>query len=186
MMSSGPIWLVRHASTDWTGRRWCGRSDPALTPAGAAAAIARAAELALAIPAGAHVVTSPLRRARDTAGAIADALGSAALVDPDLIEVDVGRADGLTWDELAAAHPAVADAIVAGGEPDWPDGETAADLGRRARSAGGRVLELARSGSVVVVSHGGLLRALARELGSAVPVRLAPAAAIRLEPALVP
>jgi broad specificity phosphatase PhoE len=185
MTPSGPIWLVRHASTGWTERRWCGRSDPPLTPAGTMAATVLAAGLALEIPAGAAVVTSPLRRARETAGAIADVLGSAFLVDPDLIEIDVGRADGLTWDELATADPALADAILAGDEPDWPEGETAAEVGRRARSAAMRVLELAGSGPVVVVSHGGLLRALARELGSTVPARLAPAEAIRLEPVSV-
>jgi broad specificity phosphatase PhoE len=181
MTSRGPIWLVRHASTEWTGRRWCGRSDPPLTEAGAAAASALAVELDAEVPAGAVVITSPLRRARETAGAIAGVLGAPVLVEPDLAEVDFGSADGLTWDELASIHPALADAILAGADPDWPEGELAADLQRRARSAAESVLALAGSGPVLVVSHGGLLPSIARELGMLRPPRLAPASALRLD-----
>lgn len=181
MTSRDRIWLVRHAPTAWTGQRWCGRSDPELAPAGVEAATALAAALGLEVPAGALVVTSPLRRAVATADAIAAAIGAAVVLDPDLIEVDFGSADGLTWDELAAVHPAVANAILAGDEPDWPDGERAVDVTRRARAAATRIADLARSEAVVVVSHGGLLRALAIALGGD-GAHLAPASAIRLEP----
>ena len=179
------IWLVRHAPTAWTGQRWCGRSDPELEPAGVAVANALAADLAVEVPAGAVVVTSPLRRALATADAIAAAIGAAVVLDPDLIEVDFGSVDGLTWDELAAAHPAVASAILAGDEPDWPEGERAVDVTRRARAAATRIVDLARSGPVVVVSHGGLLRALGIALG-ADGAHLAPGSAIRLEPIPIP
>jgi len=175
------IWLVRHAPTAWTGQRWCGRSDPELTPSGVAAAATLAAELAVEVPTGAVVVTSPLRRALATADAIAAAVGAAVVLDPDLIEVDFGSVDGLTWDELAATHAALANAILAGDDPDWPDGERAEDVTRRARAASTRIVDLARSGPVVVVSHGGLLRALAAALGGDA-AHLAPASAIRLEP----
>jgi ribonuclease H / adenosylcobalamin/alpha-ribazole phosphatase len=175
------IWLVRHAPTAWTGQRWCGRSDPELAPAGVAVARALATELAEVVPAGAVVVTSPLRRALATADAIAAAIGAAVVLDPDLIEVDFGSVDGFTWDELEEAHPAVAKAILAGDDLDWPDGERAADVTRRARAAATRIAALSRSGAVVVVSHGGLLRALAIAMGGD-GAHLAPASAIRLEP----
>lgn len=181
LASQGPIWLIRHASTGWTGGRWCGRSDPPLTPAGATSAIVLGAKLAAECPEAAVVVTSPLRRARSTADAIALALGARTLVDPDLVEIDFGLADRLTWDELASAHPALADAILAGTEPDWPDGESAAAAQRRARSAAARILDLAGSGPVLVVSHGGLLPSIARELGMTRPPRLSPASALRLD-----
>jgi probable phosphoglycerate mutase len=149
----------------------------------AAAALADA--LALEVPAGAVVVTSPLRRALATADAIAAALGASVVIDPDLIEVDFGSVDGLTWDELAAAHPAVANSILAGDEPDWPGGERAVEVTRRARAAATRIVDLARSGAVVVVSHGGLLRALAVALGGD-GAHLAPASATRLDPIPIP
>jgi ribonuclease H / adenosylcobalamin/alpha-ribazole phosphatase len=179
------IWLVRHAPTAWTGQRWCGRSDPELTPSGVAAAAMLAAELAVEVPTGAVVVTSPLRRALATADAIAAAIGAGVVLDPDLIEVDFGSVDGLTWDELAAAHPAVANSILAGDDPDWPDGERAVEVARRARAASTRIADLTRSGAVVVVSHGGLLRALAIALGGD-GAHLAAASAIRLAPTPIP
>ena len=185
MTSRDGIWLVRHAPTAWTGHRWCGRSDPPLSGAGVAAATMLAADLALEVPAGAFVVASPLRRAHATADAIAAALGTRLVVDPDLVEVDFGRIDGLTWDELEAADPALAEAILTDGEPDWPDGETAASVARRARSAAARLADRAQAGPVVVVSHGRILRAIARELGTAWPPHLAPASVHRFEPAPV-
>jgi probable phosphoglycerate mutase len=180
--SVGPIWLVRHASTAWTGLHWCGRSDPPLTPAGVVAASRLAIELAHEIAAGAVVITSPLLRAVQTADAIAAVLGAMVRVDPDLVEIDFGDADGLTWEELAAGHPMLADEILAGGEPDWPGGESVADVDRRARSVAARLGNAARQVPLVVVSHGGLLRAVARELGAAEALRLEPAAALRIEP----
>lgn len=199
MTVTGPIWLVRHAQTEWTGRRWCGRSDPGLTEAGRVAAERLATEIAADIEAGIAaeidagltprltagtvVLTSPLRRALHTAEVIARALDTPIQVEPDLVEVDYGAADGLTWDQLVAAHPSLAEAILAGRDPDWPGGETAAGVADRARSAGDRILERAATTTVVVVSHGGLLPAIARHLGiDASPGRFEPASALRVDP----
>lgn len=180
-MAMGPVWLVRHAPTAWTGRRWCGRSNPALTAAGIAAAADLAAQLVAVVPGGAVIVASPLRRALDTADAIGTALRSRVRIDPDLIEVDLGVADGLTWDELAEKHPVLAEAILGGPDVDWPGGETAVQVATRARSAAERIADLARNGAVVVVSHGGLLRALSLAMGSATD-GFEPASAVRLDP----
>jgi broad specificity phosphatase PhoE len=181
-----PIWLVRHAATEWTGRRWCGRSDPELSDEGQEAAQRLAVEVATdpraGHGAGVVVLSSPLRRALDTAAAIALALGASIKVEPDLAEVDFGAADGLTWDELAEAFPSLADAILAGGQPDWPDGEAADDVSTRARRAADRILDLAGTTAVVVVTHGGLLVALAGHLGGDLPPGFEPASAHRLDP----
>jgi ribonuclease H / adenosylcobalamin/alpha-ribazole phosphatase len=168
----GPIWLVRHAATAWTGVRWCGRSDPALTPAGLSAAQALAAELASELasaPGGgratdAVILASPLRRALETADAIGLTIGTRVRVEPDLAEIDFGAVDGLTWDELVAAHPGFSDLILAGADVDWPGGETAVDVARRAGSDANRILAIAAAGPVIAVSHGGLLREIARRL----------------------
>jgi broad specificity phosphatase PhoE len=190
MTAAGRIWLVRHAPTEWTGRRWCGRSDPPLSEAGLAAADRLAAELAAEVAADPGtgrgtslvIVSSPSRRAVQTARAIGRAVAAPILVEPDLAEVDFGAADGLTWDELVAAHPSLAEAILAGTDPDWPAGETSAQIAARARAVADRLLEHARFGDVIVVSHGGLLRALAPLLGTALPEGVDPGEAIRLDP----
>ena len=198
----GSIWLVRHAPSAWTGVRWCGRSDPGLTPAGRAAASRLAGDLArdvaavlvaeaAARPAEAVVLSSPLRRSVETAEAIGRALRAPVRIDPDLVEIDFGVADGLTWDELLAAHPTLAATILLGDEPDWPRGETHADVDRRAGRAAGRIHALSSGAPVVVVSHGGVLRAIARHLdrrpvagdvGAAPVIRLEPASMLRLDP----
>lgn len=185
--TSYPIWLVRHAPTEWTGRRWCGRSDPELSDAGRKAAqqlaVQLAAEPRVGHGAGVVVLSSPLRRALDTAAAIALALGASVKVEPDLAEVDFGAADGMTWDELLEAYPSEADVILAGGQPDWPEGESAVDVSARARRAADRILDLAGTIAVVVVSHGGLLVALAGHLGGDLPPGgFEPASAHRLDP----
>jgi len=180
------IWLVRHSPTDWTGRRWCGRSDPPLTTAGLAAAEEVASTIAAEVSAGPKsrvVLSSPLRRAIATARPIADRLGASIEVDEALAEIDFGVADGLTWDELTMSEPVLAAEILAGGDPDWPGGETAAEIAARAAAVVVRIRDAARSNAVVVVSHGGLLRQIARELG--VPEtsqRLEPASAICVDP----
>jgi probable phosphoglycerate mutase len=189
-VSAGSIWLVRHAPTDWTGVRWCGRSDPSLSAAGRDPAERLAAEIAtdladLGGPAAATVVlTSPLRRAVQTAAAMARAIGHALVqIEPDLTEIDVGIADGLTWDELVAAYPDLADAVLAGVKPDWPGGETRAQVAGRARSATERILQAAGAHAVVVVSHAGLLHEIAAVVsrGAIATWSFEPASALRLD-----
>jgi broad specificity phosphatase PhoE len=150
--------LVRHAATAWSGVRYCGRTDLALTPAGAEAADALGLALASSLPASTQIVSSPLLRARQTAGAIATAIGADGFtVDDRWSETDFGSVEGLTFRELEAAHPRIAEQV-SGGDTgiDWPDGETAAALRDRVEDAC-RELGTA-TGSWVVVSHGGPLR----------------------------
>jgi len=184
--------LVRHASTEWTGLRWCGRSDPELTVRGKAAAERLAAELAVEIAGataggrrtGPVILASPLRRALETADSIGRALGTRVRVEPDLVEVDFGTVDGLTWAELLAADPDLAETILAGADTDWPGGETASDVGRRARSVADRILGTSGTGPVVVVGHAGFLGDVARHLSVAAVAwdgPFAPASARRLD-----
>lgn len=111
-MNERRIWLVRHAPTAWTVHRLCGRSDPPLGEAGSRVAAATAARVAALVPRGARIVSSPLRRAVATARPIATSLGSSAEIDAAWSEVDMGAADGLTFDELEAAWPDVAAALL--------------------------------------------------------------------------
>lgn len=174
------IWLVRHAPTEWTGRRWCGRADPPLTRDGYRLALSLAVRLASILPDDTIIRSSPARRAVGTAEPIAARVHSPIEIDPDLAEVDVGRAEGWTWDELAAREPETAGAILTG-RVDWPDGETAIEVERRAVAVANRIATTSRTRSIVVVSHGRFLSELAGALGASIGRDgLAPCGVIRI------
>jgi broad specificity phosphatase PhoE len=156
--------LVRHGSTAWTGIRYCGRSDPPLSPAGQVEAGTVAHRIALIVAVPTTIYSSPLARATATAVAIARRIGSSIVTDDRLRELDFGAADGLTFDELEARFPPLARRIAAGdSEMDWPAGETAADA--RARAASFVAAMLDRPDDAVVVSHAGMLRLIGRAFG---------------------
>ena len=97
--------LLRHGQTEHTPeRRYSGRNELPLSRTGRAeaeAAAARAADLGIEV-----VVASPLRRTRETAEIVAAALGLPVEFDEDLVELDFGDLEGLTFDEARAEAPA--------------------------------------------------------------------------------
>jgi len=88
-----------------------GLGDPELTALGHDQAAAAAARLAVPDVGGlapdgiAAVLTSPLRRARQTAAAVADALGTAMEERKALVETDFGGWEGLTFAEARERDP---------------------------------------------------------------------------------
>ena len=155
------VWLVRHAPTSWTGRRWCGRADPPLTGAGREVAAATAAGLRTELGGPAVVRSSPARRARATAETIAVGPPVWPLeLDDDLLEIDFGAVEGRTWDEVGVAFPRLAAAVLSGEPVDWPDGESRADVAARAGRAADRIVAAAAGSPVVVVAHGAFIAVL--------------------------
>jgi len=151
--------LVRHGSTSWTGRRYCGRANPGLSPEGLAEAEASAAKLAGIGLGNAEIVASPLRRARETADIISSRLGAAVREDAGLQEVDFGAAEGLSFDDIGERFPELVARILAGDTAiDWPGGETAEAVRTRVRDASERLRAI--PGDIVVVSHGLAIRML--------------------------
>lgn len=150
--------LVRHAPTSWSGRRFCGRGDPPLNPAGHAVARRLAADLAAALPPGGRIVSSPARRARQTADAIARAIpGARVELDDRWSEVDFGIAEGLTFDELARVAPDLADRLCHGEDAiDWPGGEAASQFAERVAAAWRNLVQ--QPTPTILVSHAGPLR----------------------------
>ncbi|HKQ17381.1 MAG TPA: histidine phosphatase family protein, partial [Solirubrobacterales bacterium] len=105
--------LVRHGSTSWSGRRYCGRSDTPLSAAGVQEAELAARRLAPTLSATARIVSSPSRRAVATAEAIARATGGRSVEqDPRWLETDFGEAEGLLFDELAERFPELATLVL--------------------------------------------------------------------------
>ena len=176
--------LVRHASTSWSGRRYCGRADPPLSPEGRREAEKLAARLAPGLPPGIRLVSSPSRRARQTAAAIASRLPEIEIeIDDRWLEADVGLAEGRTFDELAVLDPGLAAALAAGDAAiDWPGGETATALQTRITDAWSALLAVGRP--AVIVSHAGPIRiaaGLASGRAAAEVDFVAPASAITFD-----
>lgn len=122
--------LLRHGQTPLSvERRYSGHGDPELTPLGheqAAGAAARLAPVALAA-----VLSSPLRRARQTAAAVADANGASLIARDALIETDFGTWEGLSFAEARARDPELHDRWLGRQDVAPPGGESFDTVGRR-------------------------------------------------------
>lgn len=145
--------LVRHGQTEWSdAHRHTGRTDLPLTALGQRRAAALAPVLAAVDGIDeSTVVTSPLRRARDTCRLAG--LGDRAAIWPDLVEWDYGDAEGRTTADLRTEIP---------GWSVWTHeirgGESLDDVGRRADRL---IAALDRTpGLVVAFAHAHLLRIL--------------------------
>lgn len=165
------IVLVRHGVTDFTlaskldGR---GGSDPGLhefglrQAAAAARAVAEHVESHRDTPVS--VITSSLRRAKQTGGAIAALFGVTPSVDDDWDEQNFGDWDGEALRDLAKT--AYDDLLLLRADADYarPGGETHNELAARVGYAWGRAVET--GGTVVIASHRKpLMCVLSRVLG---------------------
>jgi len=150
--------LARHGETDWNrARRWQGHADRPLTDRGRGQATALAKRLAdIALDA---VYSSDLRRARETAEAVAQAQGLDVVQLPELREVSVGSWEGLTRDQAEARFPDGIRRWLAGGT-GWDDGETCPAMSARVLAAVHRIANDHEGDRILIVSHGGPIRAI--------------------------
>jgi broad specificity phosphatase PhoE len=154
------ILLARHGETDWNRRGvWQGQADPPLNAIGRFQARELAARLAgTAFDA---IYTSDLSRARETADIVAAAQGLAVIPDPGLREIDVGSWSGLTRDEIRDRFPGA----------ETHDGEPLEVFRARVVGALRTIAERHDGASVLVVTHGGVVRTMQRVvLGEPLPV----------------
>ncbi len=145
--------LLRHATTPWNeGRRLQGRSDIGLSPRG------RAEASRWRLPcwaAGWPVLTSPLKRAQQTA----QLMGCRAQSVAWLIEMDWGRWEGRRLADLRAElGPAMAAMEARGLDLRPPGGESPRAVGQRLLP----FLQALDAGAegYVLVTHKGVIRAL--------------------------
>jgi probable phosphoglycerate mutase len=145
--SGSRVFVVRHGETEWSrAGKHTGRTDVPLTTRGEREA--RELGRMLAHETFAVVLTSPLTRARETArlAGFPD-----ARPDDDLLEWDYGAYEGRTTNDIRSDRP---------GWSLWtdgcPNGESPADVGRRADRVVARVLEA--GGAVAVFAHRHVLR----------------------------
>lgn len=153
----GTLLLARHGETDWNlEQRVQGHTDRPLNATGRAQARALADDLERESLVA--VYASDLRRARETAEAVARAHRLTVVCDPDLREKNFGTWEGLTDVEIERRYP---DAV----RGRWGDGETTEAVSERAVAAIQRIRRRHPDGDVLVVSHGGTLRAILAHLG---------------------
>jgi probable phosphoglycerate mutase len=155
------ILLARHGETDWNSeRRWQGQADTSLNDTGRRQARELAATLA-ADPPWALLYSSDLSRASETGQIIATVLQLPLQLDPRLREIDVGEWSGLTSDEVERRHPEGARRRRNGGT-GWESGETYEAMAARVLEAVHEIAAAHRGERVVVVTHGGPMRAVWR------------------------
>lgn len=158
------VYLIRHGETPGTPEgRLLGSTDQPLSAHGSLQ-VRRLAQFLSSRRAvresGAWCVASPLLRARQTAEAVAGALGLPVNTDPDLREMDFGAWEGLTSEEVEARFPG-AQSVWLSPEDDtaFPGGESLQQFDERVARARERIL--GRPEDVAMVfTHGGVVRAL--------------------------
>ena len=145
------LYLMRHGETEWSrSGQYTGRTDIPLTARGEYAA--RQLGLRLRGIRFAHVLSSPLQRARQTCAQAG--LGQAPQIEPDLTEWDNGDDEGHTPTDILKSRPG------------WnlfrdgaPNGETPAQISTRADRLIAHLHAL--EGNVALFSHGHFARVLA-------------------------
>ncbi len=145
---------MRHGETAWNQERRIqgGGSDICLSEVG----IKQAESLGLALNGTkiTAIYSSPLRRALDTAQAIARYHQLMVHVEPDLREMEVGELEGVSIAELGVNFSQfLLQWRQAGGMEKLPGGESVVDLAERVWSTLQRIIEKHRSEAVVVVGH---------------------------------
>jgi broad specificity phosphatase PhoE len=165
------LYFVRHGETDWNAQnRLLGHTDVVLNDVGRR----QAADAGVCLGwlnakfASLDFIAGPLTRTRETIEILRNALGLDPVSyrqDERLTEIDFGRWEGLTWDEIRATDPSRFQLR----EIDpmsfvMPDGESYAMLFERVDS----LLETICRDSVIV-SHGGVCRALLALLAGVAP-----------------
>ena len=159
-MDSTDLLVVRHGQSEWNAvGRWQGQADPPLSELGRRQAYVAAAS----IGAVDGIISSDLQRAVETAAIIAQQIGvGPVMVDERLRERDAGEWTGLGRAEIDKGWPGwVAD-------DRRPNGfEGAESVLARVVEAFADIREASPGGSLLVVTHGGVIRALAGSQGLA-------------------
>ncbi|MDX1961806.1 MAG: histidine phosphatase family protein [Pirellulales bacterium] len=152
------LYLIRHGeSVSNAAGRIQGQLDIPLSDLGQRQSAALARYLSQ-IPLDA-VISSPLRRAAETAAPIAASQGLSVRYEPLLREIHAGVFQGLLWSEISERYPDYA-APWLGQEPDFiiPGGESRRQLQTRGMAGLAAVRALGLR-TVAIVAHGGVLSA---------------------------
>ncbi|MFD7440773.1 bifunctional RNase H/acid phosphatase [Streptomyces sp. NPDC059909] len=156
--------LLRHGETALTPEKrfsGSGGSDPELSAAGERQADAVAAALA-ARGTIQEIVSSPLRRCRQTAAVVGKRLGLDVQIDDGLRETDFGAWEGLTFAEVRERYGDDLDAWLASPKAAPTGGESFASVARRVSATRDRLTSEYRGRTVLLVTHVTPIKTLVR------------------------
>jgi probable phosphoglycerate mutase len=152
--------LVRHGETVWNQEnRWQGQADVPLSASGQTQA-QRLAQRFLTERRQVHAIySSDLSRAFQTAEILGASLGMPPLPEQGWREMDIGRWSGLTTAEVATRYAEEWERLRAGEDLPRGGGETFAQFQGRLVHAVQRLFVQHAGQRVMIVSHGGAVRA---------------------------
>ena len=108
-----------------------------------------------------HLYTSDLGRAQETAGIISEYLKIEPVVDPRIKETSFGYVEGSTWQRVEEQEPSLSkEWYHHHADVKFPGGESREDVVDRTMSFAHEALKRHSGGTIVAVTHGGLLAAL--------------------------
>lgn len=148
--------FIRHAETDMAGT-FCGQSDPPVNAAGHRQ-IQKLTESLRTEPIAA-VFTSDLQRAVTTARSLAGSFAIPCITRPALREIDFGKWDGLTWDEIEKRNSTFARQwLEAFPHLTPPGGESFEIFDSRIMAETSYLLGQSERSLIAVVTHAGVMR----------------------------
>ena len=157
-MSQTRLLLVRHGQSTWNADgRWQGQANPPLTELVEQQAFDAARRVGMVDA----VYASDLERATHTAEIIAGQLGLDVMVDPRLRERHAGPWEGHTRAEIDDQWPGM---LESGERPEGYEDDV--HVIARALVSLTEIAGLHDDGDVLIVTHGGVVRALERHLGA--------------------
>lgn len=160
----GALFLIRHAVTVWNHEnKFQGQRDVPLSEEGQRQAALLGARFRSLVPGASFdaIWSSDLARARETAAPLADTFGLPLREHPGLREMDFGRWEGLTFAQIEKVFPDNAASYredPVGTRP--PGGESFRDMQARVAAALAEILADGARRRVLLVAHGGSLKAL--------------------------
>jgi probable phosphoglycerate mutase len=155
------VWYIRHGHNpaNQTAELSHKITDYPLTELGVTQASALASQLAQ-YQAPAAIYASPLRRATQTAEIIASSIGGTVQVIEELREIDVGELDGRRDEQAWIRYREVLEDWHAGRhDTAFPGGENYRQMTARTASAFLHALRHPAGSRVLVIGHGGIIRA---------------------------
>jgi alpha-ribazole phosphatase len=152
--------MVRHGETELNSAlRYWGKSDVKLSALG----LSQAERLRdrLAFEKIDAIYSSSMVRARVTAEIIASGHHLSITECPELCEVDFGKLEGLTFEEIKAQFPAVAKLWTERSpELEYPGGESRSRFYDRVCSFPSRLTKHRPEETILIVAHSGVLRTI--------------------------
>ena len=107
------------------------------------------------------IYSSPMSRAAETVRKVADTLNLPIVLVQDLIELNGGDWEGVTFEDIAKRDPEFFNHWCEHkGTVRCPNGESMEDAGRRAYKALTEICENNDGKTLVIASHGGVIRSL--------------------------